>query len=105
MTEPKIDKIIEILERYDIIITDELLHEIREIMLVPYKMCKTCRLELTLNNFTRIKDKKDGTPSYRNECNTCHTNSRTEYFKKYNEKRRLLYKVRKNEKEKMQTLS
>lgn len=98
MTEPKIEKIIEILERYDVIINDGLIHEIREIMMVPYKNCHTCKLDLTLDNFSRIKDKKDGSPSYRNQCNICHTNSRTEYFKKYNEKRRLLYKVGKNEK-------
>ena len=105
MTEPKIEKIIEILERYDVIINDDILHEIREIMMVAYKKCKTCKIDLTLDNFLRIKDKKDGTPSYRNQCNICSTNSRIEYFKKYNEKRRLLYKVKKNEKKELQTLS
>lgn len=97
MTEPKIEKIINILERFDVIITDELLHEIRGVMIKPYKCCKTCQLDLTLDKFARIKDKKDGTPSYRNQCRTCINMSRSEYFKKYNEKRRILYKEKKNE--------
>ena len=98
MTEPKIEKIIEILGRCGVILSKGLVHEIREIIMVPYKNCRTCKIDLTLDNFSRIKDKKDGSPSYRNQCHICHTNSRIEYFKKYNEKRRLLYKVGKNEK-------
>ena len=94
MAEHTIDSITEILERYGVIITDELNHEIRGLFINPevvYKLCKNCHIEVPLTEYDRIKDKKNGDKSYRSECKMCVKIKRRAYQQNYNEKRRIKY--------------
>ena len=74
MTEHTIDKITEILERYGVIITDDLNHEIRGLFINPdviYKVCRCCQIEVPLTEYDRLPDKKNGDKSYRSLCKIC----------------------------------
>lgn len=95
MAEHNIDKITEILERYGVIITEDLNDEIRGIFINPdviYKVCKNCKIEVPTTEYDRLPDKKNGDKSYRSECKICMKIKRHSYYQKYNEKRRIQYK-------------
>lgn len=101
MAEHSIDKLTEILERYGVIITDELNHEIRGIFINPdvvYKVCRCCKIEVPLTEYERLPNKKNGDKSYRALCKICMKEKRKQYYIKYNEKRRKQYKEEKEKK-------